>query len=854
MKGNGKNKTLLLGWDGADWKIINPLVDQGKMPNFKRLIENGTVANLRTLDPMYSPMLWTSIGTGKRPYKHGVLGFMEPTPDGESVRPVLSVSRKCKAIWNIFTQLEKKTHVVGWWPSHPADHINGVMVSNFYQNSVGGINEDWPMASGTVHPEEESEHFAQFRVHPDEITGNHIVNFVPDFEKVNQQKDKRLVSIANITAHASSLNAAFTNILRTKEWDFAALYLDAIDHYCHGYMKFHPPKRPHIRHDDFTLYKGVVEAGYRFHDMILGRIMNLIDDDTTLILISDHGFQPDHLRPRTIPFEPAGPAYEHNPYGVFAAMGPGIKKDHITYGASVLDVTPTILAINNVPLGEDMDGKPIMGIFEEEREINYIPSWENMEGFSGMLNASDVDLENNGEEALKQLEDLGYIERQDKDKEKRLIQTKNECQFNLARAYIDGGKIKEATEVLEKLHDNYPLEVRYIFRLAICYQLVGKIEEAKQLISRIKDTEHFEKPVIQLMYGNILLSEKRATEAIKVFKALESKLKRPQAQINLQLARAYSLLRRFDNAEKLLLRELDHNRDNDRAYYELGMVKYNQKYYEDAVDYFLKALGLNFNIPLYHYSLGEALYLKGEYEQSANAFEKALAIYPGNNEARNRLIQIYKNWWPNPDRLQEIEASFESHIVGTIYIVSGLPRSGTSMMMQMLNAGGLELYTDMKRQKDENNPKGYYEHELVKSLPTKKNWLKDAVNKTIKVVTPLLHHLPSTYHYKIIYMERDMEEILASQITMLGRMDKLKRGEDVYPTRLAESFKKQKDIDLNWASKAKHVELMKISYNDILESPFSAALKINDFMNYELIPELMAHVVAPELYRERNVK
>ncbi|MBK8625942.1 MAG: alkaline phosphatase family protein [Saprospiraceae bacterium] len=444
-----RQKVLLLGWDSADWKTIHPLVDQGLMPNMQKLIEGGTIGNLATLDPMYSPMLWSSIATGKRPYKHGVLGFTEVTPDGTNIRPVMSVSRKCKAIWNILTQNNIKNHVGGWRPSHPAEHINGTMISNFYQKAVGKIHEPWPLASGTVHPESESDFFATLRVHPGEITGEHILPFVPQAGKINQFKDKRLAGIAKITSDASSLHAAFTNIIRTKEWDFAALYLDAIDHYCHGFMKYNPPKRSHISQEDYDVYNNVVTAGYRFHDMMLGRIMELIDDQTILMLISDHGFQPGHLRPRNIPNEPAGPAYEHSRYGIFAAMGPGIKKDSFTFGASLLDITPTILQIMGLAIGEDMDGRVLNNIFEKTQAPNYIPSWKNIEG-DRMISESHISVkENTGEEALKQLEDLGYIEKQTSDLPTRIKQTRNECQFNLARAYIDGGLISDAVPILE---------------------------------------------------------------------------------------------------------------------------------------------------------------------------------------------------------------------------------------------------------------------------------------------------------------------------------------------------------------------------------------------------------------------
>ena len=133
-----QNKTLLIGWDAADWKAINPLLDAGKMPNLQKLIKGGVMGNLSTLNPVLSPMLWSSIATGKRPYKHGIYGFSEPDPISGSIRPVTNLSRKTKAFWNILNQNEKKTITVGWWPSNPAEPLSrGVMVSNDFHHSVG---------------------------------------------------------------------------------------------------------------------------------------------------------------------------------------------------------------------------------------------------------------------------------------------------------------------------------------------------------------------------------------------------------------------------------------------------------------------------------------------------------------------------------------------------------------------------------------------------------------------------------------------------------------------------------------------------------------------------------------------
>ena len=161
-----RRRVLLVGWDAADWGVIQPLLDAGHMPHLARLVERGVMGNLLTLQPMLSPMLWTSIATGKRPSKHGVHGFAEVSPDSGDIRPISSRSRTTKAIWNILHQQGKTCHVIGWWPSHPAEPLRGAMVSDLFQKAVGSIEKPWPLPPGTVHPPELAEALTDLRVHP----------------------------------------------------------------------------------------------------------------------------------------------------------------------------------------------------------------------------------------------------------------------------------------------------------------------------------------------------------------------------------------------------------------------------------------------------------------------------------------------------------------------------------------------------------------------------------------------------------------------------------------------------------------------------------------------------------------
>ncbi|MCH2161942.1 MAG: alkaline phosphatase family protein, partial [Phycisphaerales bacterium] len=489
-------KVLVIGWDAADWRVIRPMLEEGKLPHLKRFIESGVSGNCTTLNPVLSPMLWTSIATGKRPFKHGIHGFSEPTPNGKGIQPITNTNRKCKAIWNILNQCGKKANVVSWWPSHPAEPINGVMVSNWYQpakqirntdidptvgrpkpDTYGWSPDQWPMPQGTVHPESLAKNLQEFRFHPMELTAEHIAPFIPNFAKIDQKKDQRLTGLAKTLADTVSVHGAATALMQLEPWDFMAVYYDGIDHFCHGFMKYHRTKQDWISEEDFEMYKGVVEGGYRFHDMMLGAMVQLAGEETTIILMSDHGFHPDHLRPAHIPAEPAGPAIEHRPYGIFIMRGPGIRKNETIHGASVLDLCPTVLSLYGLPTGRDMDGKPLITCFEETPKIETIESWENIEGECGM-HPPEARLDSvQSAEAIKQLVELGYIEEPNEDADVAIQETIRELDYNVAQAYMDAGRFSDAIPLLERIWAKWPSEHRFGLNLISCRAATGNLAQ-----------------------------------------------------------------------------------------------------------------------------------------------------------------------------------------------------------------------------------------------------------------------------------------------------------------------------------------------------------------------------------------
>jgi hypothetical protein len=185
-----------------------------------------------------------------------------------------------------------------------------------------------------------------------------------------------------------------------------------------------------------------------------------------------------------------------------------------------------------------------------------------------------------------------------------------------------------------------------------------------------------------------------------------------------------------------------------------------------------------------------------------------------------------------------------------ITIISGLPRSGTSMMMKMLAAGGVPVMTDEIRTADEDNPKGYFELEKVKELAKDNAWLEDAKGKSVKIISALLKHLPAKYTYNVIFIRRKIEEVLASQKQML-----IRRGEPtdtVSDQKMAEIFQRHvKDVE-NWLAEQPNIRLLFVDYNQILESPAEGIKTINDFLGGNLNTEEMTAIVDKALYRQRR--
>jgi len=836
-----KKKVLLIGWDAADWNIINPLLQQGRLPTLAGLINRGVKGNMSTMNPPYSPMLWTSVATGKTPDKHGVLGFIEIETEQQIVRPVTVTQRKTRAIWNILHHKGLKSNLIGWWPSHPAEPINGVVVSDLFPKPIGKYEEKWPLPKGCIHPQSLTTELSDLRMHPQELTGAHILPFIPKAEKIEERDEKSLHILTKIVAHNTSVHAAHTWLMENSEWNFTGVYYDMIDHFCHAFMKFHPPKLPAISQSNYDIFKHAVEGAYIYQDMMLERSLQLAGDDTLVVVMSDHGYVSGNNRMLTQPDIHASPALEHREFGMFVMSGPGIKRNETVYGASLLDITPTLLHYLELPVGEDMDGRILQDVFENVSQPKMIPSWDTVQGDFGEHQSSQKGDAFSEQAAMEQLIELGYIDRPDVDIEKAIKETKKDLRFNLARVHLGKREYEKCEKILRELIQEEGKITPYLVDLIHVCLIKEDYTEARKHLEMLRQEDPKAASKTLLTEAKILLGEGHVKRAREILDEL-SKKKSLTGVIAYELGKIYMNLEDFEQALTHFKKAVAFQPDHAKYQHGTAVAYLKLKQPEMALEHALNSVELVRYFPDAHYTVGQALEMLGDTDGAENAYRTAERLQPKMNRAKLAAenLSVRRN---EIEQITTVSSDFPE-----VIIVSGLPRSGTSMMMQMLTAGGLTPLTDNVRKSDENNPKGYFEYEKTKSLHKNNDWLDEAEGKVLKVVAPLLKHLPANYRYKVIFMTRDLDEVLASQDKMLRRS-----GAQPQEGVRASYQRELQKLDERMAAEP-GFEVCKIAYADVIDSPENAAKVIEKFIGQKMNVAAMKDQVEAKLYRNRVMR
>lgn len=817
-----RRRLLIIGWDAADWQMLDPLLQSGEMPALSAFLKNGVRGNIATLSPTLSPMLWTSIATGKRAYDHGICGFVESLPLEDKVIPVRSTARKVRAIWNILNQAGLKTNVVNWWPSFPAEIVDGVSVSNHFHLPPPAFGHEWPFDPATVYPMEVGEILSEFRVHPAELGLAHILPFIPDAASLDPEKDPVVKSCLRILAHAASIHNAATWLMEHREWDFMAVYQEAIDHFSHLAMRYHPPRIPAVSEQDFERYRHIMNACYRFHDMMLERLMQLAGPDCDIILLSDHGFASGEGRIENLPDIPAAPALEHRRFGVFAATGPSFRSGQI-YGASLLDITPTLLHYFDLPVAEDMEGKVLQSLFRDQKAASRIPTWENLGEDPRFMDDHTI----TSNEVLERLSDLKYVELPEQNKSEYV---RRELLYNRCLSLLEGNRYEQALAELEPEWTRNR-ELRFGLLLSQACQGLGRTGLWHQLIHDMENVYPGNGAVL-FEKGMKCLSENAVDEAMLIFNDLENAGVR-SAQLSNEIARTLLVMGRYTRAREYFDKALMLDPDNTAALTGKAQCLIEEARSDEALVLLEKSLDLLFYQPRAHYLMGVICHQHGDTALAEKALRICLEQAPKHVQAQRLHAEIL--------------GKTEQEVSDPVIIVSGWPRSGTSMMMRMLKEAGLGVLADETRAADPHNPEGYYEHPAVLKTGEDQSWVVKARNKAVKVVLPLLRYLPPTENYRVVVMRRPLSEVIVSQEVMKGqKKDEVMRN---FPFQSALNLQKEEERVFRWLSNQPQFKIMEVQMEDCIARPEEIMQELAEFLHQPLDVSRAAAVPSEESRR-----
>ncbi len=432
------NKVIWIGVDAACWKDLEPMLAAGELPNFNRLINDGYSCDLHAMRPTLSPRIWTTMSTGQTPSGHGILGFWlrdqgpVPVEDEEEI-PYTSRNRLVPQVWHILGEQGLTTGDIAQWASWPAEGCNGYTVSERGATQRFNLSTNATKSKeGMTYPPSLVDEIAPMIRDPRDMTAEELARLTTmdhaEFLKIIDRLDRgedvffdKMVNLAIAYTSLLSYEEIHHYLYKKYEPDFAFVYFEAIDNVGHLFYRYaHPEtwKGPdEITEADIRMFENVITEMYRIQDETLGRILDELDDDTYVILTSDHGMVPI-FNPKK-PLVSAGHNIKSPPDGIFAVYGPGVMELGYRPGANIEpeQITPTILWLMGFPIAQDMDG----GVFERafqpgwiiQHPITKIPSYDNVKTKQGPYRPAGLSPEEADEvmdpEFQKMLKALGYM-------------------------------------------------------------------------------------------------------------------------------------------------------------------------------------------------------------------------------------------------------------------------------------------------------------------------------------------------------------------------------------------------------------------------------------------------------------
>ena len=443
-RGGGEGgRVLVLAIDGLEPTVIDLLLSEGKLPGFAELRRGGAYGELESMKPLLSPIIWTTVATGRMPEDHRIGHFVAVNEKTGEQLPVTSRMRRVKALWNIASDAGKSVAVVGWWATWPAERVNGTIVSDhacyhfLFEDGAHGPSD----TAGIVSPPERSEVLLSKVKRPGDVT----VDDITPFADLSLEELVRPFEFNDDASHlkwalatADSYTRVGVELWREKP-DLELVYIEGVDSTSHlfGHL-FRRDGLSGELAEQQKRYGRTVEAMYEYADRILARYLDELDDDDTLVVLSDHGFELGALHGDPSVTRDMRRVSErfHKLQGVLFLYGRGVRPYTRIDRPKLLDVAPTVLALLGLPASAEMPGRVLADALNIEAVPARVATHE-----TAVAAASDS---SGGSEAdakiLEHLESLGY-----------LATDSPRGDRNLAAIHFEAGRYEDAVREFSKL-------------------------------------------------------------------------------------------------------------------------------------------------------------------------------------------------------------------------------------------------------------------------------------------------------------------------------------------------------------------------------------------------------------------
>jgi predicted AlkP superfamily phosphohydrolase/phosphomutase/Tfp pilus assembly protein PilF len=615
-------RTIVLGLDGVDPQIVDLLISEGKLPNFAELRRGGAHGRLISSRPLLSPIIWTTIATGKHPNEHGIAHFVALNEQTGEQLPVTSQMRRVKALWNILSDHDRRVAVVGWWATWPAETVNGAIVSDHtayhFLFPEGDAGAESPL--GVVHPPELQETVERMVRRPESVTKDEVAPFV----SVSEEEFARPFDFENDLGHfkwALATAKSYANIglhlWNAQTPDVLFVYIEAVDSTSHlfGHL-FRVQGLAGELAEQQARYGHAVEHMYRFADGIVGDYLAAMDDDTTLMVLSDHGFKLGELHddPSRARDMRRVSEHFHNIEGILYLYGNHVQRKRLER-PTLFDVAPTVLALSGISPAHDMTGRVLEEALTIPRTERTIASYEAAAG------REDQPLRNTEVDAaiLERLEQLGYLDTVSPTSDR-----------NMAANLFESGRYAESVEVYERLVEKDSDDGAVLASYAGALGALGRYDEALVQLNRAIELD----PLNAEAYHNRgLVYEKQGMrdEALADYRtALRYRTDYEPARAALRRVGGNSEPQRAQTANEKLATLLAQR----------ASTAARRGDYDSAMQQLDEAERIAPQLVLVHQYRSNVAFLRGERGAAIAALERALELEPDNALFRTNLERL----------------------------------------------------------------------------------------------------------------------------------------------------------------------------------------------------------------------